>query len=605
MSGELDQRKLLTTSLDAARTTLGADGSSFWGPSDQQATCQLATGHGAEALRGSTVPLSALDAITPDSFTLAAPVVSGGRTVGYLRVARDAHDDAAPFAASDRELLALLADSTASALRMAARIKANDRSSDLTLVEELSREIGSSLDLDRVLQTVVNIAAKAVRFDLGALALYENGKCDIRAVAGGAAVDSSADEMQDLAFRAAWAAGTGEMFYLSDREAPGSDTERIFLQFFDAELAKVDMQSGLYLPLRDEEGIVGILLLESKSAEFASVRERELARILANQATVAIRNAKLYSQVPLAEALGAISAKRAAFFAIPRRRRTIATVSAVVALALVTLVRWPLRVVADTPVFQPTSFATVRPLVGGTVDRVLVREGSEVLAGAPLAQLRDIEARAARVTAEATIRAAMREAGIAASRGDAAEQRLQDIRAASARATLAVRDEALQTLTLRAPVSGTVLTARPELLLDTKLRAGDAFVVLGRTDTLELEFSVEQQEIDRVRVGDAVRIRIDALPQQTIEGRVTWIGALPRAASSALPSSASESSGANGTPLVHFPVRALVPNADGAIKPGMGAHARVLTAPASLAERLLRTPARVLRLLWWRMWSWV
>ena len=323
MSGELDQRTLLMTSLNAARSTLSADGSSFWVPADQQATCQLATGLGAEAVRGSTVPLTVLDTVDVNAYTLAVPVVTGGRTAGYLRVARDAHDARSPFAASDRELLALLADSTASALQTAARLKANDRSGDLTLVEELSREIGSSLDLDRVLQTVVNIAAKAVRFDLGALALYEKGKCDIRAVAGSAAVDSNAEEIQDLAFRAAWAAGTGEMFYLTDREAPGSDTERIFLQFFDAELAKVEMQSGLYLPLRDEEGIVGILLLESKTAEFASVRERELARILANQATVAIRNAKLYSQVPLAEALGAISAKRAEFFAIPRRRRAL------------------------------------------------------------------------------------------------------------------------------------------------------------------------------------------------------------------------------------------------------------------------------------------
>lgn len=391
MSGELDQRTLLTTSLDASRQTLDADSSSFWVPDEREATCQLATGHGAEALRGSTVPIAALESVTPESYTLAASVITGGRTIGYLRVARDAHDDRAPFAAPDRELLAVLADSTASALRMAARLKANDRSGDLTLVEELSREIGSSLDLDRVLQTVVNIAAKAVTFDLGALALYENGKCDIRAVAGTAAVDSNAEDMQDLAFRAAWAAGTGEMFYLSDREAPGSDTERIFLQFFDAELAKVEMQSGLYLPLRDEEGIVGILLLESKAPEFASVREREVARILANQATVAIRNAKLYSQVPLAEALGAISAKRAAFFAIPRRRRAIAASATMLVIALLTLVRWPLRVLAETPIFRPTSWATVRPLVGGTVDRVLVREGSEVVAGAPLAQLRDIE----------------------------------------------------------------------------------------------------------------------------------------------------------------------------------------------------------------------
>lgn len=590
MSGELDQRALLTTALESSRTTFDADGASFWGASGDQAACQLAIGRDADTLRGTTVPAASLDGGSATPTVIATPIITGSRAAGYLRVSRE-HT---AFNAADRELLELLAESTASALKLAARLKANDRSSDLTLIQELSREIGSSLDLDRVLQTVVNIAARAVQFDLGALALYENGTCDVRAMAGTAVVDSKSNEMQDLAFRAAWAAGTGEMFYLSDREAPGSDTERIFLQFFDAELAKVEMNSGLYLPLRDEEGVVGILLLEAKRAEFASAREREVASILANQATVAIRNAKLYSQVPLAEALGAISAKRAAFFSIPRRRRATAAVAALVVLALTTLIRWPLRVEAWQPVFRPTAFAMARPLVSGTVDRVLVNEGAVVEAGAPLLQLRDMEARAERSRADADVRVAQREAQLALSAGNGASLRIGDVRTSAARAELSVRDQALQALTVRAPVSGVVLTPRPELLLDAKLQAGDAALSIGRTDTLELEFSVEQLEIERVHVNDAVRIRVDALPQSTFEGRVTWIGVMP---TNAL---ASDTAAA-----VRFPVRAVVPNGVGVLKPGMAANARVLTAPASLAERLLRTPWRKIRLFWWRMWSWL
>lgn len=592
MSGELDQRVLLTSALDSARTLLQADSSSFWAASDEQAACQLAVGRGESTLRGSTLPLIVLLTDSPadaDSQALVVPISLSGRTLGYLRVTRDFDGEPVAFDTSDHETLSLLAESTAAALQLAARMKAADRSGDLKLIQELSREIGSSLDLDRVLQTVVNIAARAVTFDLGALALYEGGTCDIRAVAGSAAVDSSAEDMRDLAFRAAWAAGTGEMFYLSDRESPASDTERIFLQFFDGELSKIEMNSGLYLPLRDEEGIVGILLFEAKRAEFASMRERDIAMILANQATVAIRNAKLYSQVPLAEALGALSAKRAAFFSIPRRKRATAAVVGAVLLAVITLIRWPLRVVAESPVFYPTSFADVRPLVAGTVDRVFVKEGAVVQAGDPIAQLRDVEARAARASAMATMQAASRSAALAASRGDAAEQRLQQVLESSARAELALRDEQLSTLTLRAPVRGVVLTSRPELQLDVRLRAGDSFVTLGQTDSLELEFGVDQRDIDRVRMGDPVNLRIEALPQRTLSGRVVSIGAIPIA----------------GDTAVRYPVRAVVPNSDAAIKPGMVAHARVLTAPASIAGRLLRTPSRVLRILWWRMWSWL
>jgi multidrug efflux pump subunit AcrA (membrane-fusion protein) len=54
---------------------------------------------------------------------------------------------------------------------------------------------------------------------------------------------------------------------------------------------------------------------------------------------------------------------------------------------------------------------------------------------------------------------------------------------------------------------------------------------------------------------------------------------------------------------VRYPVRALVPNADGALKPSMVAYVRVLTDPASAANRLVRGPARWARLFWWRIWS--
>lgn len=594
MARHQDQRAILTAALHAIQTLVRADSSSFWAPGEQQGTCQLAIGRGEGALLGTSVPLSLLKGEDASALTMSTPILSGQSTVGYLRAARESTpmgDDhaALPFDSTDRDVLVLLAESTASALRTAAQLKAADRSNDLKLIQELSREIGSSLDLDRVLQTVVNIAARALSFDLGVLALYEGGKCDVRAMTGSSAVDSGSDEMKDLAFRATWAAGTGEMFYLSDREAPGSDTERIFLQFFEGELEKIEMHSGLYLPLQDEEGIIGILLFESKRPEFASARERDIAMILANQATVAIRNAKLYSQVPLAEVLGAISAKRSAFFSIPRRKRTIVAVVSLTVVGALTLIRWPLRVVATAPVFQPTALTNVRPMIAGTVDRVLVREGMVVSPGDPIAQLRDVEARAARARAQAVVQTASRAAVLAASRGDAAEEQLQQLLAASAREELALRDEQLSTTLVRAPVYGIVLTSRPELKLDAKLQAGDTFVQLGRTDTLDLEFSVDQRDIDRVRLGHEVRLRVEALPQRTFSGRVIAIGPLP----------------ISGDTAVRYPVRAAVPNGDGLLKPGMPAFARVLTEPSSTAGRLLRTPTRVLRLLWWRMWSWI
>ena len=48
-------------------------------------------------------------------------------------------------------------------------------------------------------------------------------------------------------------------------------------------------------------------------------RQLEVAAILANQTAVALRNAQLYHEVPMVDALGALAAKRKALLFLPRR----------------------------------------------------------------------------------------------------------------------------------------------------------------------------------------------------------------------------------------------------------------------------------------------
>ena len=213
-------------------------------------------------------------------------------------------------------------------------------------------------------------------------------------------------------------------------------------------------------------------------------------------------------------------------------------------------------------------------MVDGTVERVTVREGSRVRRGDVLAVLRATSLAADRQGIAADAVTADRLASLAASRGDAAEERLHRIRGEALRRELAILDEELSLTTVRAPAPGLVLTPRMEERTGTSLAEGDQLLLLGRTDTLELEFGVPQQDILRVRQGQNVRLRVDALPSRTFEGRVTSIAEMPI--------------GREG--IVEFPVRAAVANPDGLLKPDMSAHARILTDPASIVTRTLRGP---------------
>ena len=611
----LDFDQLLPRVFDRVLTALGAGGGSLWIAEGEMLHCRLAVGGSAGRLVGAQMPVGTgfvgdvaqkqrttmvMEAVRDPRFqeatdstedtvattVMATAMVAGGVTVGAIQVV-DKRTGTGAFDAEDRELLEGLAAAAAGALRNAQLHGAERRARDLAVLLEISREITATLDIDRVLQSVVNLSSQALTFDRGAVGLYDRGKCEIRAVAGAEKIDPDDPRLRDLIARAEWAAGRGEPLYLTDRQDPASDAERLFVTIFGQDLAKDDVRSGLYLPLKDDEGVLGVLVYESASPEFATETQREVAAILANQTGVALRNAQLYHQVPMADALGALAARRQALRALPRRRVMIYAAVAALALLLVALVRWPLRVSGHDPVFRPSGFTPVRVLVDGTVERIGVREGSRVRRGDLLAVLRATSLATERQAKAADAATADRLASLAASRGDAAEERLQRMRGEGLRRELALLDEELGLTSVRAPAEGTVLTARLEERVGTSLAEGDPLLVLGRTDTLELEFGVEQRDVLRIRPRQEVRLRVDALPTRTFRGRVTSIAQLPNRVDGS----------------VRFPVRAAVPNEDGLLKAEMAAHARVLTDPASTVERMLRGPVRWVRLLWWRLWA--
>jgi GAF domain-containing protein len=349
-SSTLDFDELLPRVFRTVLTTLGAEAGSLWIAEGDILECRIAVGGASERLVGARMPIGTgfvgdvarkqrttivTRAAEDPRFhpemdigedaelatVMATPMVAQGRTVGSLQVANKRKGDGV-FDAGDRELFEGLAASAAIALRNAQLHGAERRARDLEIVLEISREITATLDLDRVLRSVVNLAHRALPFDRhGAVALYQDGRCDIRAVAGREQVDPKDPKLQDLAVRAAWAAGRGETFYLSERDAPSSDAERTFLGIFGADLEADDVASGLYLPLQDEEGVVGILLFESSTPDFAGESQRELAAIIANQTTVALRNAQLYAQVPMVDAFTALAQRKRAWLELPRRRR--------------------------------------------------------------------------------------------------------------------------------------------------------------------------------------------------------------------------------------------------------------------------------------------
>ena len=614
-SGSLDFDELLPRVFHRVLAALGAEEGSIWIAEGDLLRCRLAVGGRAERLIGAEMPVGTgfvgdvaqqqkTTIVTraqedprfqPDldrseealaTNVMATAMVTEGVTVGAIQISSKVSGDGM-FDGSDRELLEGVAALAAVSLRNARLHGAERRADELAVLLDISREITATLDLDRVLQSVVHLAARALPFDRGAVGLYEKGHCDIRAVSGEEKIDPKDPRLQDLVGRAEWAAGRGSRSF-SATVPPPAPTPNGCSSRSSAPISK-RTTSGAGSTSRSRTTRVSSAFSFSNRARPTSPR-RPSAK--------SRRSSPTRRRWPFATRSSITRCRwwtRSARWPHDGRRwrrcrgggsRSTAAVALAIVAAL-TLIRWPLRVPGTGATFRPTSFASVRALVPGVVERIPVTEGLAVARGTPIAYLRANALRADRETTAAEASSADRLASLAASRGDAADERLQRARGDALRRELALIEEELGYTVVRAPVSGIVLTPRPEERTGTSLEEGDLVLTIGRTDTLELEFGVSEQDIGRVRPGEEVRLRVDALPQHTFTGRVVSVAPF-----------ATDSAAVSG-----YPVRALVANPDGLLKPRMTAYVRVLTDPESAATRLIRGPARWARLLWWRMWS--
>jgi multidrug efflux pump subunit AcrA (membrane-fusion protein) len=118
------------------------------------------------------------------------------------------------------------------------------------------------------------------------------------------------------------------------------------------------------------------------------------------------------------------------------------------------------------------------------------------------------------------------------------------------------------------------------------LTAGETFVVLGRTDDLELEARVPQRHIDRVRVGQRVRLKVEARPEHTFVGRVTEIA----------PQAEAPAEGGEST----FVVRAGIDNSRQLLRPGMQARAKIVGDRRPLGWIIIRPLVEWMQLRFWR-----
>lgn len=512
---------------------------------------------------------------------LVVPLMNDGAEVGVLEAI---NKNGRPFDDDDEFLLISMAETVSSALKNASLMLAERKLEILEALVRVSSEITSTFRLDRLLQIVVNSPQNVLPFELCAIALDNRGRLQLKAVSGMSSLpvgDIQVDELHTLVRWLSLQEGSQHIRQYGESNAhPKSDIPPEIERHF----AATGYRALYSLPLADDQGRVGVLLYESSDPDFLNLPHTEMIKILAGQATVAIRNALLYRQVPLINLLEPlVHRKQALLRSSSRRRFTFAAASAVLALFLI-FCPLPMRL-SGAAVVAPQHLATIAAPVDGNIAAVSAREGQRVAAGQVLGAMTDWQWRSAVASSEARYQEAAlaMESDLArgSARAGADRAEVEFLRAEADRAKMR-----LANAQLRSPIAGIVVTPNLQNAVGEHLDAGAPFAQVLDLSSAVVDVAIPQSDAALLRTGQRAAIKLDSYPQLSWHDTVAIVSL--------------EAQAVNGDRT--FAARVPLPNQDGLLRAGMTGRAKIFVGYRPAGYVLLRGPA-----LWtWKtLWDWI
>lgn len=196
----------------------------------------------------------------------------------------------------------------------------------------------------------------------------------------------------------------------------------------------------------------------------------------------------------------------------------------------------------------------LRPEVEGRIVEILVREGQEVAAGAPLFKVDDAELKAQVDKAEADrdlARQALQRARelVRQNASSAADLERAEATARSNQASVDLLQIRLERTVVRAPFAGVV--GRRLVSLGDYVNSGTRLAPLHTVSPQRVAFNVPERYAERLQRGQRVSFRVAALAGQTFEGTVDFV---------------DQSVQLPGRTIL---IKALVPNSKRQLQPGM------------------------------------
>jgi RND family efflux transporter MFP subunit len=513
---------------------------------------------------------------------MVAPLIDRGALVGVVEAVNRL--DGVAFDEDQLFALTTLTETAVNALHNASLLMAERKLEILEALVKTSGEITSTLDLDRVLQAIVNGPASVIPYERAGIALEQRGAFELKAVSGTTQLNVDDPQYRQLREMLKWGAILNQPLLVTQRgdeiDSDREETRAKFHQYF----AETGMRGCHVVPLMDEEGKVGVLLFESSDPHFLSEAHFEMVKVLASQATVALRNASLYKEVPFIDVLQPLLERKKQFLALEKHRRAALIAGAAAAVLFLLAFPLPLRV-AGNAVVAPAHMARVGAEFEGVIRQLNVHEGDLVKKGDVIAQLEDWEYRSALAAARAKYQTATAQMDRALANSDGSQAGIEKAQADYWAAEVARAQERLERTAIRSPIDGVIATPQLENLVGHKVKDGESFVDILDNSQAVVDVAVDAGDVALLRVGEKTSLKLDGFPERTFRGQVVVVSPLGVLQ--------------NSEPT--FFARVSVANPDHLLRSGMQGRGKISTGWRSAGVVMFR---RTGMWIWTKLWSW-
>lgn len=219
---------------------------------------------------------------------LCVPLKVGERVIGVINAERDTIDG---FSESDERLLSTIAGQLATAIdRLRADSAVHKRANQLSILSNISQEVGASLIPEEVYLAIHQAASRLMVAEVFEIVLYDEGlqkPVSVYSVDKGESVELPSE--RNRSGLSGFIISTGEKLLINNRQE---------LDKFDLEHAGDEGQANsiLAVPLRLAGNVFGMLSCQSYQPHAYTPEDLDTLSTLANQAAIAIENARLFEE---------------------------------------------------------------------------------------------------------------------------------------------------------------------------------------------------------------------------------------------------------------------------------------------------------------------